>query len=96
VQGDYADGAPLAPRNGARLAPRSAHRGTWIELHEPLLLALLSAVADALRERELLHVIHNCEHLVDACADLADALLRTALTCAFWLQVVRYSASPAS
>ena len=38
----------------------------------PLALTL----ADALRPRCLLLVLDNCEHLVDACARLADALLR--------------------
>src|SRR5262249_17232311 len=33
-------------------------------------------LADALRPRHLLLVLDNCEHLLDACAGLADALLR--------------------
>jgi predicted ATPase/DNA-binding XRE family transcriptional regulator len=36
----------------------------------------LDALAEALRPQHLLLVLDNCEHLVDACADLADHLLR--------------------
>ena len=38
--------------------------------------ALLATLADALRAKRLLLVLDNCEHLLDACAALADALLR--------------------
>ena len=34
-------------------------------------------LVDALRHKDLLLVLDNCEHLLDACAGLADALLRT-------------------
>ena len=37
---------------------------------------LLATLADALRPRTLLLVLDNCEHLLDACARLAGALLR--------------------
>jgi non-specific serine/threonine protein kinase len=37
---------------------------------------LLATLTDALRPRRLLLLLDNCEHLVDACARLADALLR--------------------
>jgi predicted ATPase/DNA-binding CsgD family transcriptional regulator len=36
----------------------------------------LDAVLDYLRDRELLLILDTCEHLVDACAMLADVLLR--------------------
>jgi len=36
-----------------------------------------ATLVDALRERRLLVVLDNCEHLVDACAKLTDALLRS-------------------
>jgi non-specific serine/threonine protein kinase len=36
----------------------------------------LDALAEFLRTRRLLLVLDNCEHLVEACADLVDALLR--------------------
>jgi predicted ATPase/DNA-binding CsgD family transcriptional regulator len=34
------------------------------------------ALVDYLRPRDLLMILDNCEHLLDACADLASALLR--------------------
>jgi non-specific serine/threonine protein kinase len=37
---------------------------------------ILAQMVDALRERRLLLLLDNCEHLVDACARLADGLLR--------------------
>ena len=36
----------------------------------------LDTLQEALRTRQLLLVLDNCEHLLDACARLADALLR--------------------
>ena len=36
-----------------------------------------ATLIDALRPRRLLVVLDNCEHLVDACAKLADAMLRS-------------------
>jgi predicted ATPase/DNA-binding XRE family transcriptional regulator len=38
--------------------------------------SVLAALIRALAERRLLLVLDNCEHLIDACARLADALLR--------------------
>jgi predicted ATPase/DNA-binding winged helix-turn-helix (wHTH) protein len=39
---------------------------------------LMDALLDCVRNRRLLLVLDNCEHLIAACAQLADALLRTA------------------
>jgi predicted ATPase/DNA-binding CsgD family transcriptional regulator len=39
---------------------------------------LLEQLADHLAERQCLIVLDNCEHLVDACAELADTLLSAA------------------
>lgn len=36
----------------------------------------LAVLTDYLRERELLLILDNCEHLIQACAELANALLR--------------------
>jgi predicted ATPase/DNA-binding SARP family transcriptional activator len=38
--------------------------------------ATVDSISTVLRERELVVVLDNCEHLVEACATLADALLR--------------------
>jgi non-specific serine/threonine protein kinase len=35
----------------------------------------LSVLTDYLREKQLLLLLDNCEHLIDACAQLADHLL---------------------
>ncbi len=37
---------------------------------------LMSTLADALRHQQILLVLDNCEHLIDACAALAERLLR--------------------
>jgi non-specific serine/threonine protein kinase len=37
---------------------------------------LLATLSDALRSKRLLLVLDNCEHLIEACAAFADALLR--------------------
>ena len=39
--------------------------------------SLLDTVTDLLRTKHLLLVLDNCEHLVEACAELADHLLRS-------------------
>jgi non-specific serine/threonine protein kinase len=39
--------------------------------------APLDVLLDALRPRQLLLIVDNCEHLLDACASLLDVLLRT-------------------
>ncbi|HEX5165571.1 MAG TPA: BTAD domain-containing putative transcriptional regulator, partial [Thermomicrobiales bacterium] len=40
--------------------------------------SLIDDVGDVLRDRSALIVLDNCEHLIDTCAGLADALLRAA------------------
>jgi predicted ATPase len=37
----------------------------------------IETISEALRSRQLLLVLDNCEHLIAACADLVDALLRS-------------------
>ncbi|HEX6200634.1 MAG TPA: AAA family ATPase, partial [Thermoanaerobaculia bacterium] len=75
--GDYPGGAawvelgPLA--DPALLA---AHVAAALGLREEPGKCPLEALLAHLRERSLLLVLDNCEHLVDACAALADALLR--------------------
>jgi predicted ATPase/DNA-binding CsgD family transcriptional regulator len=39
--------------------------------------SLRKALLDYLREKRLLLILDNCEHLIDGCAELADAILRT-------------------
>jgi predicted ATPase len=44
-------------------------------LHEMMNCALSETIAGYLREKQLLLVIDNCEHLVTACAELGHELL---------------------
>jgi predicted ATPase/class 3 adenylate cyclase len=39
--------------------------------------SLISALQDFLRQKHLLLLLDNCEHLIEGCADLAESLLRT-------------------
>jgi non-specific serine/threonine protein kinase len=77
VSDAYADGVwlvELAPlTDPALVAPAvAAAIGVREESGQPLLATLLAA----LRARHLLLVLDNCEHLLDACAQLAEVLLR--------------------
>jgi non-specific serine/threonine protein kinase len=74
---EYAQGAwlvELAPLGDPALVPAAVAGvlGIFAEAHRPL-VATLSAV---LRPKRLLLVLDNCEHLVAACAALAEALLQ--------------------
>jgi len=73
----YPDGVwlvDLAPLADSTLVPYAVAAATGVraEPGQPLVATLLAA----LRARQLLLVIDNCEHLLDACAHLADGLLR--------------------
>ena len=73
----YPDGvwlAELAALADPALVPQAAAAAVGVR-EEPG-RPLLATLADALRPRRLLLVLDNCEHLLDACARLADALLR--------------------
>jgi predicted ATPase/DNA-binding SARP family transcriptional activator len=78
----------LAAELALRLDWQRADSVAWVELApctDPLLVAQQvavtlglrdsSALVAALRDRELLLVLDNCEHVVDACAALATTLL---------------------
>jgi class 3 adenylate cyclase len=64
----------FAPLADAPLVPQAlaAVLGVRDEPGRPLVATL----ADVLRPKHLLLILDNCEHLLDACATLADALLR--------------------
>jgi predicted ATPase/DNA-binding SARP family transcriptional activator len=64
----------LAPVSDPGLVPQQILSA--LELPEPPARDVLTVVVDALRERTLLLVLDNCEHLVDACAAVAEAILR--------------------
>ena len=74
---DYPDGVwfvELAPQTDARLAPQSVASviGVKEEAGHPVVEALTKYVKD----RQLLLVLDNCEHLVQACAELVKRLLQ--------------------
>jgi predicted ATPase/class 3 adenylate cyclase len=73
----FADGAwlaELAPLADPDLVPHTvaAAVGAREESSRPLLATLI----EHLRARRLLLLLDNCEHVIDACARMADALLR--------------------
>ncbi|HLW58595.1 MAG TPA: tetratricopeptide repeat protein [bacterium] len=73
---NYADGVwlvELAGLSDPAFVPRSLASAVGIreEAGQPLLSTLMSA----LREKQMLVVLDNCEHLITACAQLAQALL---------------------
>jgi predicted ATPase/class 3 adenylate cyclase len=75
--GAYADGVwlvELAALAEGSLVPRVV--ATALGLREEPGRALLATLSDALRGRSLLLLLDNCEHLLPACAQLAEALLR--------------------
>jgi predicted ATPase/class 3 adenylate cyclase len=78
VMDDYPDGVwfvELAAVADARLVPQAVASvlGVMEEAGRPVLEALVKYVKD----RELLLILDNCEHLVRACADLAKQLLQS-------------------
>ena len=73
----YQDGVwlvELAPLADPALVPQAA--ATAVGVREQPGRPLPQTLADALRPRRLLLVLDNCEHLVTACAELAEVLLR--------------------
>src|SRR5207302_1286628 len=74
---DYRDGvwvADLAPLADASLVPQAAASALSV-LEQPG-RALTDTLAEALRDKALLLVLDNCEHLQGACAELVTGLLR--------------------
>lgn len=74
---EYPDGVwfvELAPLSDARLVPQAVASalGVTEEAGRPVIEALVKLAAD----RRILLILDNCEHLLDACAELARQLLR--------------------
>jgi predicted ATPase len=75
---EYADGAwlvELAAPPDPQLVPQTVAAALGIT--EQPGRALIQVLAERLGPKHLLLVLDNCEHLVAACAELADRLLRT-------------------
>jgi predicted ATPase/DNA-binding CsgD family transcriptional regulator len=71
----YSGGVYLAELSGLRDAALLPH-AVAASLGLPQSAAQLETVLNFLRDRELLLILDTCEHLLDACAMLADAVLR--------------------
>ncbi len=79
VQSEFAHGAwlvELAPLSDPQMVP-AAVAMLW-DLRENTTGSLNQQLADYLRNKELLLILDNCEHLVSACAELAAELLPVA------------------
>jgi non-specific serine/threonine protein kinase len=76
---DFADGVwfiELAPLTEPELITRAI--ATELNIREEAALPLVSTLCHALRDRRLLIVLDNCEHLIDAAARVAETLLQHA------------------
>jgi predicted ATPase/DNA-binding CsgD family transcriptional regulator len=74
---DFPDGVwlvELAALSDGRLVPHAA--AAALSVHERSKRSVTDTLAAALRDRTLLLVLDNCEHLLNACAVLAGTLLR--------------------
>lgn len=72
----YPDGAwlvDLTPIRDGRLVPRAF--GSALRVHERPRQRLAETLVDHLRDRRILLVVDNCEHLIEECAALVDCLL---------------------
>jgi predicted ATPase len=65
----------LAPLSDPDLVPQAVAQALGVR--ETPGLSLSEALVEHLNDRETLLILDNCEHLVDASASLADALLRS-------------------
>ena len=77
ILGSYADGVwlvELAPILDSLLVPRTT--AITIGLRDEPQRPVIDMLCDYLQEKQLLIVLDNCEHLLDACAQLADTLLK--------------------
>src|SRR5215213_2408008 len=78
VAGGFERGAwwiELAPLSDPELVPRAAASALGVSKAPDL--SPTEALVKHLEFREMLLVLDNCEHLIEACAALADALLRS-------------------
>jgi predicted ATPase len=77
--GSYPDGVWIVELSGLRdpeLLPNTV--AARLGLPEQDARPQVEAVLDHLRERRMLLIFDTCEHLIDACADLAEAIMREA------------------
>lgn len=75
---DFTDGVwfiDLAPLTDPSLIPQTI--ASIFELREGGSLPSINPLKDYLRTKQLLLLLDNCEHLIQACAELCDTLLHT-------------------
>ena len=65
----------LAPLEEGELVPRAV--ASVLGIHDRRSQSILDSVIAYLSSRRMLLVLDNCEHLVDACAELAEEVLRS-------------------
>jgi predicted ATPase/class 3 adenylate cyclase len=65
----------LASLSNPALVPQAV--ASVVDIREETNTPLLTTLSDQLRRRRLLLILDNCEHLVEPCAELVAALLRT-------------------
>jgi non-specific serine/threonine protein kinase len=73
----YKDGVwlvDLAPFSEPSLVPQAVARA--LDVSEQIGRPFLDTLVDYLRSKEILLVLDNCEHLIEACATLCEGLLR--------------------
>ncbi len=78
IQGQYRDGvwlAELAPVSDPRLVPQAV--ATVLGVREQPGRPIVETLSETLHPRKLLLVLDNCEHVIEAAAQLATALLRS-------------------
>jgi non-specific serine/threonine protein kinase len=76
---EYPDGVwliDLAPVLDPDLVPRTT--ATTIGLREEPQRPVIDMLCDYLSTKKMLIILDNCEHLVDACANMSEQILRTA------------------
>ena len=74
----YEDGSwlvELAPLSDPELVAQAV--GSVLGVSEQPGRPLIETLAEALKDKKMLLVLDNCEHLIEACASLAEALLRS-------------------
>src|SRR5947209_8498968 len=77
---DYTDGAVLADLNSLSVPELVPERiAAALSVQQPTRGPVTQRLAEALRSRQVLLVLDNCEHLIEACAQLAATLLPVCL-----------------
>ncbi len=74
----FADGVrlvELAALSDGALVPQAA--AAALDVREEARVALIDTLADRLKERTVLLVLDNCEHVLRACTELVDPILRS-------------------